>query len=390
MGKVMIIDITKCNGCHNCQIACKDEHCGNDWSPIAKPQPLTGQFWTRVVDRVRGQVPKVKVTYEHTICQHCDEAPCLQACPEKAIYKREDGVVIIDPELCKGSHNCVEACPYPGVIFFNEDLGISQKCTFCAHLLDSGWNETRCSEACPTGAITVGEEEELADLLARAEILNPELGTRPRVYYVGLPRLFVAGTVFDPQADEIVENASVSLTALSGESHLPEQPGASTAAVAVVAQTVTDEFGDFWIDGLQPGTYSVRIEKPGYEQVQVGPFSLEKDLNLGDLAMRQRRETAFVRAIVNIMTGNIATATGWRAREIHVDQASATLGEVLRAACLRDGKTSLFDLVAYEKGLKPDFGLFVGGELVRGEVDWNRPIVDSEQIHVCDWPIRDA
>ena len=69
MGNVMLIDVGKCNGCHNCQIACKDEHCGNDWSPIAKPQPLTGQFWHKVEDKVRGQVPKVKVVYEHYLCQ---------------------------------------------------------------------------------------------------------------------------------------------------------------------------------------------------------------------------------------------------------------------------------------------------------------------------------
>lgn len=59
--KVLVIDITKCNGCHNCQIACKDEHVSNDWTPYAKPQPLIGQFWTKVIDVERGTVPKVKV-----------------------------------------------------------------------------------------------------------------------------------------------------------------------------------------------------------------------------------------------------------------------------------------------------------------------------------------
>ena len=56
MGKVMVIDLSICNGCYNCQIACKDEHVGNDWTPIAKPQPDTGQFWTKVHDLVRGKV----------------------------------------------------------------------------------------------------------------------------------------------------------------------------------------------------------------------------------------------------------------------------------------------------------------------------------------------
>ncbi|HEX7474441.1 MAG TPA: hypothetical protein VF318_00635, partial [Dehalococcoidales bacterium] len=60
MGKVLIINYDICNGCYNCQLACKDEHVANDWSPIAKPQPDTGQFWNKVYDNVRGQVPKVK------------------------------------------------------------------------------------------------------------------------------------------------------------------------------------------------------------------------------------------------------------------------------------------------------------------------------------------
>ena len=158
MGKVLIIDIAKCNGCHNCQVACKDEHVGNDWSPIARPQPLAGQFWTKVTDKVRGSVPKVKVSYLHTICLHCDEAPCIKACPNRAIYKRSDGIVIIDPLKCKGNKNCIKECPYQGVIYFNEELNISQKCTFCAHLIDKGWDETRCSDACPTGAFTFGDE----------------------------------------------------------------------------------------------------------------------------------------------------------------------------------------------------------------------------------------
>jgi len=305
VGKVLVIDITKCNGCHNCQIACKDEHCGNDWSPIAKPQPLTGQFWTRVVDRVRGQVPKVKVTYEHTICQHCDDAPCLKACPEKAIYKRPDGTVIIDSTICKGSHNCIEACPYPGVIYFNEDLRIAQKCTFCAHLLDQGWTETRCVEACPTKAFTFGEEEELAELLARAEVLRPELGTKPRVYYLGLPRTFVAGTVYDPEADEIIEGALVTLRPVTGGAGAagtgtaggaaagPAPAGSAAAAGATGLESelggpsvLTDEFGDFWIDGLERGTYAVSIEKPGYVPIRMELLAVDKDLNIGDIPMQ--------------------------------------------------------------------------------------------------------
>lgn len=185
MGKVLVIDINKCNGCHNCQVVCKDEHVGNDWAPIAKPQPDTGQSWNKVTSMTRGSVPKVKVSYLHSICQHCDDAPCIEACNVKAIYKRDDGAVIIDTEKCRGNQLCLSACPYEDVIYFNDSLNIAQKCTFCAHLLDDGWTEPRCVDACPTGAFTFGDEEDLKDLIAQAEPLKPEQDVKPRVWYIG-------------------------------------------------------------------------------------------------------------------------------------------------------------------------------------------------------------
>ena len=71
--KGFVIDVGICNGCYSCQIACKDEHVGNDWTPIAKPQPDTGQFWLKLNEYIRGTVPKVKMHYVPIPCMHCDE-----------------------------------------------------------------------------------------------------------------------------------------------------------------------------------------------------------------------------------------------------------------------------------------------------------------------------
>lgn len=97
-----------------------------------------------------------------------------------------------------------------------------------------------------------------------------------------------------------------------------------------------------------------------------------------------------MRAIVNMMSGNVARAAGWRAREVRVDKPDATVEDVFRSVLLKDGSTTLFQLVSEQQGLKPEFALYVGGELLRGACNWQRPIVDSEQIHVADWPMTDS
>jgi Fe-S-cluster-containing dehydrogenase component len=275
MGKVLVINYDVCNGCYNCQVACKDEHVANDWSPIAKPQPDTGQFWNKIRDNVRGQVPKVKVTYEHSICQHCDDAPCISACNAQAIYQREDGAVIIDPNLCRGNQMCIAACPYEDVIYFNDTFNIAQKCTFCAHLLDNGWSEPRCVDACPTSAFIFGEEEDLKDLIARAEPLKPAIAAKvkPRVYYIGLPKKFIAGALFDREADKCVEGATVTATnSQTGKQY----------------QTTSDNYGDFWLKGLEDGIYALVIEKAGCQTQTFGPVDVtRKDINVGDIALLQ-------------------------------------------------------------------------------------------------------
>ena len=270
--KALVIDVSKCNGCYNCQIACKDEHCGNDWMPYAKPQPDTGQFWLKMVEEERGTVPKVRVTYTPTLCMHCADAPCIPACSQEAIYRRDDGIVIIDPEKCNGCGDCINECPYKA-IYLNEDLSVAQKCTMCAHLLDRGWKEPRCVDACPTEALKFGEEGELKDLISKAEVLHPEFKTRPRVYYIGLPGRFVAGAVYDPEEDKCVEDATAILTDTeTGEKFTIK----------------TDNYGDFWLEKLKVGTYSLVIEKDGYLPQTVESISTEKDVNVGDIKLYKK------------------------------------------------------------------------------------------------------
>ena len=267
--KVFVIDLSMCNGCHSCHVGCKDEHVANDWSPIAKPMPEIDHFWFKLKEKVRGTVPKAKVAYQPHFCMHCDNAPCMKVCPvDGAKYKRDDGLVIIDPNKCVGCHRCVEACPYEA-IYFNRDLNIAQKCTGCAHLIDQGWKETRCSDNCPTLCIKIMDEDDAKDLIANAEVMKPELGTKPRVYYLNVPKKFIAGTIFDPVEDEVIIGGDCTLSAADGKTY----------------NVKSNHFGDFWFNDIPDGVYKLDIKAGSKSKSLAGLDVSCEDLNLGDIAL---------------------------------------------------------------------------------------------------------
>jgi len=237
-----IIDVAKCENCNNCFLSCKDEHCGNDWPGYSKSQPLHGQRWMNIETKERGVFPVIDVAYLAKPCQHCDDAPCIRA-GQGAVVKRPDGIVLIDQEKAKGRKNLAAACPY-GAIWWNEELQLPQKCTFCAHLLDGGWREPRCVQACPTGALTIlhGTDEELAEVI-RAEGLDVldsgGLATRPRCYYKNLHR-FTSDCIIGSIATTI---NGITECVVGATVRLKDGKG-------VIAEQETDDFGDFKFDRL--------------------------------------------------------------------------------------------------------------------------------------------
>lgn len=264
--KVFVIDQKYCNGCYGCQIACKDEHCGNDWMPYQKPQPDTGHFWMKLQETTHGQVPKVKLEYRPYLCQHCDDPKCAVC---DAVAKRPDGLVTIDPEKAVGRRDIMEACPY-GAVYWNDELDIPQKCDGCAHLVDAG-ELPHCVELCATGALKFGEEEDFAEEIARATQIVPEDGCRPRVYYLNAPGLFIGGEAWNSEDNEVIVGAKVTLTLPDGS----------------VRETETDDFGDFWFRRIDEGRYGLRIEAEGFKPVERTDIDLNKSLNLGDFPLEK-------------------------------------------------------------------------------------------------------
>jgi Fe-S-cluster-containing dehydrogenase component len=270
----IIMDGTKCNGCYSCFLACKDEYCGNDYLPYSVSQPMIGQFWMRIIEKERGKYPKVKVAYTSVPCMHCDNASCVKAAQDGAIYKRQDGIVIIDPQKSSGRKELVSSCPYR-VIYWNEEKKVPQKCTMCAHLLDQGWKEPRCVEVCPTGALVFGDlddpESEISKIIAegKTETLNPEFNyLKEKVRYIGLPKRFVAGSVVFGDIEECAEGVIVSI---EGEGE---------------KKTITtNNYGDFEFEGLPSDkNYLVKIVAPGYKS-QKFEVKTNIDVYLGDIVL---------------------------------------------------------------------------------------------------------
>ena len=102
------------------------------------------------------------------VCQHCDDPPCADACPEEAITRREDGIVVMDYEQCTGCELCIEACPY-NAISFDTDKGIAQKCNRCHHRVDKGLIPACADNVCLAHCIYFGHPNEINKMISKKE-----------------------------------------------------------------------------------------------------------------------------------------------------------------------------------------------------------------------------
>ncbi len=263
----LIIDVAQCHDCNNCFLACKDEYFENDFPPYSLAQPRHGHKWMDILRKERGQHPLVDVSYLPLPCMHCDNAPCLG----EAVYQRDDGIVLIDPQKAQGRKDILDLCPY-GVIWWNEEKELPQKCTLCVHLLEDGWEQPRCVQACPTDALRMVhvQDSEMEELVKseNLQVYQPQHQTKPRVYYKNLyryTRCLLSGSVALKDLDECAEGAKVALKNASGD---------------VIATAVTNNYGDFKMDDLKPGNYSLEVEYPGHQK-QEQSVDMEDSLSVG-------------------------------------------------------------------------------------------------------------
>jgi Fe-S-cluster-containing dehydrogenase component len=271
----MVFDLIKCVGCYNCFLTCRDEFAGNEYPGYSAAQPMTGMNWIKVLEKERGEYPKVKVNYTPVTCMHCANAGCMKVAQDGAVYRTKEGIVIIDPIKAKGQKQIVNGCPYR-VIEWNEELQLPQKCNFCAHMLAQGEKVPRCVESCPSGAMIFGDlddpKSEVAKLVAsgKTEALHPEFGMKEQVRYIALPRKFVSGTVIYGDVDECAVGTKVTLIG-NGDTK----------------ETKTNDFGDFEFEGLPDNTaYTVKIDASGYTTKSVKAKTL-KDVYLGEIVLKK-------------------------------------------------------------------------------------------------------
>ena len=200
----MVIDLKRCYGCYACVMACKT---ANHTPP--------GVFWARLLKGEMGKFPNTVRQSLPVLCMQCEEPSCLEVCPTGATIKLEDGIVIVDQDKCMGCKYCMMACPYGARYsvekwesYFPDGLpltpyekftkkawekksgiGVATKCDFCRDRVADG-KLPACVDACPANARIFGDLDDLDSEVSwliktyRGEVLNPEFGNKPKVYYL--------------------------------------------------------------------------------------------------------------------------------------------------------------------------------------------------------------
>jgi Fe-S-cluster-containing dehydrogenase component len=174
---VMLIDTITCVGCMDCVVACKTEN-----------NVAEGFNRSWIVQETSGKFPDLHMEIRSERCNHCDNAPCVSACPTGASYTHDiGGVVLVEENKCIGCKACIASCPYEARFVHPE--GYVDKCTFCIQRVEKGMDPA-CVSVCPTHSMYFGDIEdpnsEVSRLLLKRKhhTLKPQAGTSPRIYYL--------------------------------------------------------------------------------------------------------------------------------------------------------------------------------------------------------------
>jgi tetrathionate reductase subunit B len=213
---VYIVDTEKCIGCGKCVVACKKEN-KVPWDPEYNrtwvERYVVAENGELYVDSPNGgrdgfpQEPEVvksrdvsilKSFFVPKLCNQCEKPPCVAVCPVHATYRTPEGVVLVDQQHCIGCRYCVQACPYgaryllpPSAQTYTGQTKVVDKCTWCYHRITRGLLPA-CAEVCPRSARVFGDlndpQSEASRIIkaSRFGVLKPNLGTSPKVDYIGL------------------------------------------------------------------------------------------------------------------------------------------------------------------------------------------------------------
>ncbi|SEA39343.1 tetrathionate reductase subunit B [Desulfuromusa kysingii] len=175
----IVIDTRRCIGCNACTVACKFEN------------SVPGDFYRSwVFQQDKGTYPQVSRAKIPHYCNQCLDAPCIPVCPVDATHRDAGGIITIDQETCVGCGECVDNCPY-GARYLNPETEVADKCNMCFNRVTAGLLPA-CVSTCVAHALYFGDlsdpNSEVSQLLKEhdCQVLSPEYGTKPNVYYIGL------------------------------------------------------------------------------------------------------------------------------------------------------------------------------------------------------------
>ncbi len=199
----MVMDLRKCIGCQACVIACKSENnvpltVFRTVVQVMETGHMVSDKDGIVVTDEGNFTPDTKRFNLPRMCNHCDHPSCVEVCPVKATFKRQDGIVLIDYNVCIGCGTCLQACPYD-MRFFNPVQHTADKCTFCVHRIDRGLMPA-CVTSCVGRARKFGDlndpKSEVSRLIAGypTSKLKISTGNDPQVFYIDLNGILVDPT----------------------------------------------------------------------------------------------------------------------------------------------------------------------------------------------------